>query len=129
MTTNGQSKAMPNYKNSAVLRTAEFLSGVFTMLKTAVIGSNEFIVGFQLAGIKNTVEISSKPFNDIQELKGRKDLGIVIIEETILENLEKHQRVKVEDSVEPVFIPVSAKVEHDSLRRLIKKSVGVDLWK
>lgn len=99
------------------------------MVKTAVLGSNEFIVGFQLAGIKDTFEASSSPIQDINSLKNKKDVGIVVIEEKILENLDKHQRLEIEDSVNPVFIPISTKVEQDGLKRLIKKSVGVDLWK
>ena len=46
-----------------------------------------------------------------------------------MENLDKHEKIDVEDSVDPVFIPVSTKAEQDSLKRLIKKSIGVDLWK
>ena len=99
------------------------------MLKTAVLGSNEFILGFQLAGIKDTFEVSDAPMKDIINLKNKKEHGIVIIEEKIMESMEKHNREDVEDSVEPVFIPVSTKVEQDSLKRLIKKSIGVDLWK
>ena len=99
------------------------------MSKTAVLGSNEFIVGFQLAGIKDTFEISNNPMNDINSLKNKKEHGIVIIEEKIMEGMEKHDREDTEYSVEPVFIPISTKVEQDSLKRLIKKSVGVDLWK
>ena len=99
------------------------------MVKTAVLGSNEFVVGFQLAGIKDTIESGSNPFQDLNNLRNRKDIGIVIVEEKILENLDKHQRISIEDSVDPVFIPLSAKAEQESLKRLIKKSVGVDLWK
>ena len=99
------------------------------MLKTAVLGNNEFILGFRLAGIKDTFEVSNAPMNDINNLKNKKEHGIVIIEEKIMESMEKHDREDVEDSVEPVFIPVSTKVEQDSLKRLIKKSIGVDLWK
>ena len=99
------------------------------MVKTAVLGSNEFIVGFQLAGIKDTIEVSDNPFRDINNLKTKKEHGVIIIDENIMENLEKHERIKVEDSVDPVFIPISTKVEQDSLKRLIKKSIGVDLWK
>ena len=99
------------------------------MVKTAVLGSNEFIVGFQLAGIKDTIEVSPNPLNDISKLKEKKEHGVVIIDEKIMENLDKHDRIDVEDSVDPVFIPVSTKVEQDSLKRLIKISVGVDLWK
>ena len=99
------------------------------MVKTAVLGSNEFVVGFQLAGIKDIIEVSDNPINDINKLKERKELGVVIIDETIMEGLDKHDRIDVEDSVDPVFIPISTKVEQDSLKRLIKKSIGVDLWK
>lgn len=99
------------------------------MVKIAVVGSNEFIVGFQLAGIRNIVESSNKPFNDLKNLKESKDLGVVVVDEKIMENLEQHQRFEIEASVDPVFIPISTKVEQDSLKRLIKKSIGVDLWK
>lgn len=99
------------------------------MVKLAVVGSNEFVVGFQLAGIRDVIEVSDKPFNDLKSLKERKDLGIVVVDEKTIENLDAYQKQVIEASVEPVFIPVSTKVEQDSLRRLIKKSVGVDLWK
>ena len=45
------------------------------MVKTAVLGSNEFVVGFQLAGIKKTIEVSGNPINDIDNLKKEKDVG------------------------------------------------------
>ena len=99
------------------------------MVKIASAGSNEFVVGFQLAGIKDSFELAKEPFNQLKELKSKKDFGIIIVEEKIMENFEQHQRLEIEDSVDPVFIPVSEKAEQDSLRRLIRKSVGVDLWK
>jgi len=99
------------------------------MVNMAVLGSNEFIVGFQLAGIKDTIEVSDNPINDINKFKEKKEHGVVVIEEKIMENLDKHEKIDVEDSVDPVFIPVSTKAEQDSLKRLIKKSIGVDLWK
>jgi len=99
------------------------------MVKLAAAGSNEFIVGFRLAGIKDTIELAAGLYNELKNLKERKDIGIVIVEEKIIDSLEIHQRSEIESSVDPVFIPVSTKVEQDSLRRLIKKSVGVDLWK
>ena len=99
------------------------------MVKIAAAGPSEFIVGFQLAGIKDTIKLSSNPYNELRNMKSKKDIGIVIVDEKVLDNLEPHQRVDIDASVDPVFIPVSAKVEQDSLRKLIKKSVGVDLWK
>ena len=99
------------------------------MVKIAVAGGNEFVVGFQLAGIKDAIEISDNHFNQLKSLKSRKDVGIIVIDEKIMEILEMHQRQEIESSVEPVFIPLSTVSEQESLKRLIKKSIGVDLWK
>ena len=99
------------------------------MVKIAVVGGSEFIVGFQLAGIKDVVEINENYFNELKNLKNRKEICIVVVDEKMVENLEQHQRFDIESSVEPVFIPISINVEQDSLKKLIKKSIGVDLWK
>ena len=99
------------------------------MVKIAVAGGSEFIVGFQLAGIKDTIEVTGNYFNELKNMKIRKDIGIVVVDEKIMEGLDIHQRLDIEASVEPVFIPVSTKAEQDSLKRLIKKSIGIDLWK
>ena len=99
------------------------------MVNVVVLGGNEFIVGFQLAGIKETIEVSNEPFKDIQGLKNRKDIGIVVVDEKIMESFDQNQKQEIEDSVDPVFIPLSTKVEQESLKRLIKKSIGVELWR
>ena len=99
------------------------------MVKLAVVGGSEFVVGFQLAGVRDMIETDSNCFTQLKDLKNKKEIGVVIVDEKIMENLELHQRQDIEASVEPVFIPVSAKAEQDSLKRLIKKSIGVDLWK
>ena len=99
------------------------------MVKIAVVGSNEFVVGFQLAGVRDIFEVTSNYFNELKNFKNKKEIGIVVVDEKIMENLEPHQRLDIEASVDPVFIPVSTRAEQDSLKRLIKKSIGVDLWK
>ena len=99
------------------------------MVKLAVLGRTEFIIGFQLAGIKDTIEVNNNHYNELNNLKNRKDIGIVVVDEKIMENIDLYQRQIIESSVEPVFITVSTKTEQESLRRLIKKSIGVDLLK
>src|SRR3989344_5779814 len=99
------------------------------MVKLAVVGGSEFVVGFQLAGIKDIQEVQDNYFNELKNFKNKKEIGIVVVDEKIMENLEQHQRFEIEASVDPVFIPVSTRAEQDSLKRLIKKSIGVDLWK
>ena len=108
------------------------------MVTIAAVGSNQFVVGFQLAGVRETIEIKEgqeanqenhDAFSQLKALKHRKDIGIIIIEEQVMDSLKPHERIEIEMSIEPVFIPLSTKIEQDSLRKLIKKSVGIDLWK
>ena len=99
------------------------------MVNIVVVGRNEFVVGFQLAGIRNVIEVKSNYFNELKNLKNKKEIGVVVVDEKTMEKLEPHQRNEIEASVDPVFIQVSTKIEQDSLKKLIKKSIGVDLWK
>jgi len=99
------------------------------MAKVGVLGGSEFIVGFQLAGIRDTFEVSDKPLEDINNIKKDKDISVVIVDDKVLHKLDEHDRLKVEDSIDPVFIPLSTEVTQEGLRRLIRRSIGVDLWK
>ncbi len=67
--------------------------------------------------------------NQIESLTEDKEIGIVIIDQKTLNKMDEHDRADIETSVKPVFILVSTEVSQDSLKRLIKKSIGVDLWK
>ena len=51
-----------------------------------------------------------------------------IFEQKIIENLDSSQKQEIENSVEPVFITLSANLEQESLKKLIKKSIGIELW-
>jgi len=99
------------------------------MTELAVIGSHEFTLGFRLAGIRQTTEVEQLTKEAITEIMKKKQAGIIIIDQKILDKLEAHERDKIESSVEPVFIPISDDAQQESLRNLIRKSIGVDLWK
>lgn len=99
------------------------------MAKVAALGGSEFIVGFQLAGIRETIEAGENPLDEIEKIRQNKDISIVIIDEKTLGRLQEHERLKIEDSINPVFIPLSTEVTQEGLRRLIRRSIGIDLWK
>lgn len=99
------------------------------MKKVATLGSEAFTLGFQLSGIRKIVNVDDDILDKIHELKQDKEIGIVIIDENILQKLESHDRSEIEDSVEPVFISLSTESSSDNIRKLIIKSIGVDLWK
>ena len=99
------------------------------MTKLAAIGTSEFVVGFQLAGIRKTIETEDDAINQIKNLTQDKEIGIVIIDQKTLDKVEEHDREDIEASIDPVFIPISTEVSQESLKKLIRKSIGVDLWK
>jgi vacuolar-type H+-ATPase subunit F/Vma7 len=101
------------------------------MKQIACLGSEAFTLGFQLAGVRHTsiVHDTSKILDQIYELQHNKEIGIVIVDEQLLAELDTHDRSIIEDMVDPVFIPLSTESSSASLRSLIIKSIGVDLWK
>jgi vacuolar-type H+-ATPase subunit F/Vma7 len=94
----------------------------------AAFGTEEFVLGFELAGIKNSVVAGEDLTKQIKDFMQSREIGVVIIDEHTLNEVDSYTRKEIEDSVSPVFIALSEKAEDESLRRMIKKSIGVDLW-
>ena len=99
--------------------------------KIRVIGSDEFSLGFRLAGITDILIINQEMScqKAIKETLQQKEVGVVLIEETVLSQLEEYLREEVVSSVDPVFVTVSTKNEQEELRKMIIQSIGVDLLK
>ena len=93
----------------------------------AVIGGNEFVVGFQLAGIKDVYEAGNDMIGRINEVRNNREITIAIVDEALLEKLDKHDRMLIESSISPVFVPLSTSSSQENLRFLIKKSIGIDI--
>ena len=96
-------------------------------MELAVIGQEDFILGFQLAGIRKIYKAGDKPMQLIKEIMQNKEIGVVIIDDTTISRLEEHELLDVEGSISPVFVQLSTKTSQDSLKKLIRKSIGVDL--
>lgn len=97
------------------------------MQEIAVIGRDEFITGFRLAGIRKNFRPKDDVLKTIEEVKQDPDIGIAVIEEELLDSVNTHDREDIEKLVRPVFIALSEKSSQENIRRLIKKSIGVDL--
>lgn len=97
------------------------------MNKIIALGPSEFVLGFRLAGIQ-TQEIQSAK-EDFEVLFTDTALGIIITDETTMQQLPLFFREVVEARVKPVTVVVSADAtSNETLRKKIKKSIGVDLW-
>ena len=99
-------------------------------MEIAVVGSPEFTLGFQLAGISNlhspeTEDETSKVFRDLLTTKG---IGIVVVDSAVLASLPERLRDRLSESVTPTVLGIGTE-EDNTLRETIRKAIGVDLWK
>jgi len=93
-------------------------------MEIAVIGKEDFCLGFRLTGIKKIVE-TSKP-EDVMQFKSS-EVGIVILDESLFEIMEGDDKESLSDSLKPIYIILSKQASDDSLKRMIRKSIGVEV--
>lgn len=99
-------------------------------MEIAVVGNSDFAIGFRLAGIRKTYDVTSSDIEaKIQSVLSDKNVAILIVHDDDLRMLSPHIRQILDDSVEPTVIAIGGKGESTNLRDKIKQAVGVDLWK
>lgn len=98
------------------------------MMKIAVIGSEEFTLGFRLAGIRNVFVASPENYQEIMlEAMSQPNIGILAVDAKDLANLSHQVKQKVLDSIQPVVVPVGG--DESDLREKVRRVIGVDLYK
>jgi vacuolar-type H+-ATPase subunit F/Vma7 len=100
------------------------------MAELAVIGDSEFVMGFELIGIKvfegDTREKLKSFYASAINDRG---IGIIVTNDKSIEKLDLNFRRQVENSISPVVVVVSASsAGQENLREMIKKAIGIDLW-
>lgn len=97
-------------------------------MQIAVVGSEEFVTGFRLAGIRKVhVATGEDLLNSIVRLMDEPDVGILAIHTGDLAALPAPLRSKMLDSVDPVVIPVGE--EEGDMRDKVRRAIGIDLYK
>ena len=97
-------------------------------MEIAVIGSEKFVVGFRLAGIKKVYAVSpDNLLEKIVQVMDEPEVGILAVHTQDLERLPPQLRAKMMNSVDPVVIPVG--LEEGDMRDKIRRAMGIDLYK
>ena len=95
----------------------------------AVIGNEEFALGFRLAGIRRVFIAGADDYQEkIQEAMADPNIGILAVDAKDLDYLPANVRSKVTDSIQPVVVSVGGSGVGD-LREKVKRAIGVDLYK
>ena len=97
-------------------------------MEIAVVGTEEFVTGFRLAGIRKVYAVSPDSLLDkVVEVMDEPEVGILAIHQQDLERLPAQLRAKMMDSVDPVVIPVG--LEEGDIRDKVRRAMGIDLYK
>ena len=99
-------------------------------MEIAIVGTPEFTLGFQLAGIMRlhnpeSIEDTGKVLRTMLE---ENEVGIIVIDATELTSLPGKLRQRLSDSISPTVLGIGTE-EDNTLRESIKSALGVDLWK
>jgi V/A-type H+-transporting ATPase subunit F len=99
-------------------------------MEIAVVGTPEFTLGFQLAGISHVHNSSSDEDTSriLRDMLNEKDVGIVVVDSAILARMPERLRNRLSDSISPTVLGIGTE-EDTTLRENIRKAIGVDLWK
>lgn len=100
-------------------------------MEVAVVGDRDFVVGFELAGIKRIYEVGESDYTErFEECFTKENVGIIIVEEKYFKKLPPRLKKKIEKAVSPVIVSLSeSEAAASDIATLIKRSLGVDLWK
>ena len=97
-------------------------------MEIAVVGSEEFVVGFRLAGIRKVYGVTpDKLLEAIVKAMDEPEVGILAVHQDDLQKLPPQLRAKMMESVDPVVIPVG--LEEGDMRDKVRRAMGIDLYK
>ena len=99
-------------------------------MEIAVVGTPEFTLGFQLAGVNRLFhpEGDEALADTMRDLLTQQDVGIVVLDSANLTRLSDRLRSRIADSITPTVLGIGTE-EDNTLRESIKSALGVDLWK
>jgi len=99
-------------------------------MEIAVVGSPEFTLGFQLAGLSDLYNPEGEEdlHSTLRSLLNNKSVGLMVVDSTMLTTLPDRLRDQLSASVSPTVLGIGTE-EDTTLRETIRKAIGVDLWK
>ncbi|MFQ5909790.1 MAG: V-type ATP synthase subunit F [Thermoplasmata archaeon] len=98
-------------------------------MEIAVVGDEDFVLGYKLVGIRKTYPAEDEKLESVIDgvLMDEK-VGILILSSRSLGKVSAGSKRRIMSSSHPVVISVGVEEEED-LREKVKKAIGVDLYK
>jgi V/A-type H+-transporting ATPase subunit F len=97
-------------------------------MEIAVVGSEEFVTGFRLAGIRKVYSVTPDSLLDtLVKVLDEESVGILAVHTSDLEKLPNQLRARMMASVDPVVIPIGE--DEGDMRDKVRRAMGIDLYK
>ena len=102
--------------------------------KIAVIADSATCTGFRLSGVESTFALTGAEAEaKIAELLGDESFGIIVVSERMVENCDWRLKKRIEATAKPIVVAIPDSAgpieQEESLAKLIKRALGVDLTK
>lgn len=98
-------------------------------MDVAVLGSEHFIAGFQLAGVRKAFQSEGRVGEAFHEAMEDREIAIVIMNGDDYQQLDDRSKERAMTQVQPTVIVLSHDVSaEESLRMMIVRALGIDLW-
>lgn len=95
----------------------------------AAIGPEDFVLGFQLAGVERARTTTPETYSEeIEDLLEESGIGIIVARNEDVQDLAPALRNRVTSSVDPVVIQLGGGAG-EGLRDKIRSAIGIDLMK
>jgi len=98
-------------------------------MRIGVLGNDDFVTGFKLAGVDREYLTNGEVTPVFEQALKDDEVGILIIHERDFDRLPVRLIKAVEKLHRPVVITISEGGGKSNLREMIKRCVGIDLWK
>lgn len=98
-------------------------------MEMAVVGEEDFVLGFRLVGIRKAYGTSQDKMEEtIEQVLDDKDVGVLVLHTDDMDHMSAHMKRRLGTAARPVVIAVGRKEEED-LRAKVRRAIGVDLLK
>lgn len=96
-------------------------------MELAIVGSEEFVLGFRLVGIRKIFACPDENLEKkIGEVLNDKNVGILVLHDSSLSKVSPPMKQKLRESIRPVLITVGE--EEEDLREKVRRTIGIDLY-
>lgn len=98
--------------------------------RLAVFGDEDFVLGFRLAGVKQSVPTPDAAAFEaaLNDALADRSLGVVVVHTKDVDRASPSLKRRIGASVDPVVVALGG-VGGGDLREKIKRAIGIDLYK